>query len=219
MDQDNTLRKDSHLELVNKIVNHEVDIIVGTQMVAKGLDFPLVTLVAVLNADAGLNACDFRAGERTFQLLVQVLGRAGRKDKSGTALIQTYKPTNEILKYASTYNYDSFVNGELEFRKSCKYPPFRFISYLLFKGKNFEQAHQVALEAKDYLIKFQDEEFSVLGPSIPYIAKINNEFRVKIMLKYKNKEKTLEKLKDLKLYLKGDNNIKVNIVVDPYVEI
>ena len=87
------------------------------------------------------------------------------------------------------------------------------------KGKDFEKTHKAALEAKNYLLEFQDEEFIILGPSIPYIAKINNEFRVKVMLKYKNKEKTLEKLKDLKLYLKGDNNIKVNIVVDPYVEI
>lgn len=219
MDQDNTVRKDSHLQIVDKIVNHEVDIIVGTQMVAKGLDFPLVTLVAVLNADAGLNASDFRAGERTFQLLVQVLGRAGRKDKAGTALIQTYKPQNQILNYASMYNYEAFINEELMFRKKLKYPPFRFISYLLFKGKDFEKTHKAALEAKNYLLEFQDEEFIILGPSIPYIAKINNEFRVKVMLKYKNKEKTLEKLKDLKLYLKGDNNIKVNIVVDPYVEI
>lgn len=219
MDQDNTVRKDSHLQIVDKIVKHEVDIIVGTQMVAKGLDFPLVTLVAVLNADAGLNASDFRAGERTFQLLVQVLGRAGRKDKAGTALIQTYKPQNQILNYASMYNYEAFINEELMFRKKLKYPPFRFISYLLFKGKDFEKTHKAALEAKNYLLEFQDDEFIVLGPSIPYIAKINNEFRVKIMLKYKNKEKTLEKLKDLKLYLKGDNNIKVNIVVDPYVEI
>ena len=100
-----------------------------------------------------------------------------------------------------------------------KYPPFRFISYVLFKGKEFEKAHKVALEAKNYLQQFQDDEFIVMGPSVPYIAKLNNEFRIKIMLKYKNKEKTLEKLKDLKLYLKGDNNIKVNIVVDPYVEI
>jgi len=219
MDQDNTIRKDSHLALVDKIVNHEVDIIVGTQMVAKGLDFPLVTLVAVLNADAGLNASDFRAGERTFQLLVQVLGRAGRKDKSGMALIQTYKPQNEILNYASSYNYDAFINKELEFRKKLKYPPFRFISYLLFKGKDFEKTHKAAMEAKNYLSEFSNDEFMIMGPSIPYIAKINNEFRVKLMLKYKNKEKTLEKLKDLKLYLKGDNNIKVSIVVDPYVEI
>ena len=219
MDQDNTLRKDSHLEIVDKIVNHEVDIIVGTQMVAKGLDFPLVTLVAVLNADAGLNASDFRAGERTFQLLVQVLGRAGRKDRAGTALIQTYKPNNDVLNYASTYNYAAFINNELEFRKKLKYPPFRFISYLLFKGKDFEKTHKAAMDAKNYLIEYQDEDFVVLGPSIPYIAKINNEFRVKLMLKYKNKEKTLEMLKDLKLYLKGDNNIKVNIIVDPYVEI
>ena len=219
MDQDNTMRKDSHLEMVEKIVNHEIDIIVGTQMVAKGLDFPLVTLVAVLNADAGLNASDFRAGERTFQLLVQVLGRAGRKDKAGMALIQTYKPENDVLRYASTYNYESFINNELSFRKKLRYPPFRFISYLLFKGKDFEQTHKVATSAKRYLMEFTDDEFIVLGPSIPYIAKINNEYRVKVMLKYKNKEKTLEKLKDLKLYLKGENNVKINIVVDPYVEI
>lgn len=219
MDQDSTSRKDSHLEFVDKIVRHEVDIIVGTQMVAKGLDFPLVTLVAVLNADASLNASDFRANERAFQLLVQVLGRAGRGKKVGAALIQTYKPNDPTLVSASTYNYDSFINKELEFRKSLKYPPFRFVSYLLFKGKDFNKTLEFSKKAKEYLDSYQDDEFTVLGPSIPYISKINEEYRVKLMLKYKNKEKTLEMLKDLKVYLKGENNIKLNIIVDPYVEI
>lgn len=219
MDQDSTSKKDSHLEFVEKIVNHEVDIVVGTQMVAKGLDFPLVTLVAVLNADASLNASDFRANERTFQLLVQVLGRAGRADKIGTALIQTYKPSNDVLLDASNYNYDSFINKELDFRKRLRYPPFRFISYIVFKGKDMKKVYNHAMLAKDYLSEFVNEEFSVLGPSVPYIAKVNDEYRFKLMLKYKNKEKTLEKLKDLKVYLKSENNIKVNVVIDPYVEI
>jgi len=219
MDQDSTSRKDSHLSIVEKIVNHEVDIVVGTQMVAKGLDFPLVTLVAVLNADASLNANDFRAGERTFQLLVQVLGRAGRGDKAGTALIQTYKPNNDILLDASSYNYESFINKELEFRKGRKYPPFRFVSNLIFKGKDFEKTHKFALIAKKFLLGYENEEFNVLGPSVPYIARMNDEYRVKLMLKYKNKEKTLEILKDLRVYLKSENNIKVSIVIDPYVEI
>ena len=219
MDQDSTSKKDSHLEFVEKIVNHEVDIVVGTQMVAKGLDFPLVTLVAVLNADASLNASDFRANERTFQLLVQVLGRAGRADNIGPALIQPYKPSNDVLLDASNYNYDSFINKELDFRKRLRYPPFRFISYIVFKGKDMKKVYNHAMLAKDYLSEFVNEEFSVLGPSVPYIAKVNDEYRFKLMLKYKNKEKTLEKLKDLKVYLKSENNIKVNVVIDPYVEI
>jgi len=219
MDQDSTSRKDSHIEFVERIVNHEVDIVVGTQMVAKGLDFPLVTLVAVLNADASLNASDFRASERAFQLLVQVLGRAGRGEKVGTALIQTYKPKDNTLIDASTYNYESFINRELEFRKNLKYPPFRFVSYLVFKDKDFEKTLSFAKKAKEYLLEFVNEDFTVLGPSVPYIAKISDEYRFKLMIKYKNKEKTLEILKDLKVYLKGENNIKVNIIVDPYVEI
>lgn len=219
MDQDSTLKKDSHLELVDKIINHEVDIIVGTQMVAKGLDFPLVTLVAVLNADAGLNASDFRASERTFQLLVQVLGRSGRANKQGIALIQTYKPFNEVLIDASNYNYEHFINKELEFRKELKYPPFRFISYLLFKGKDIEKTNNTAKIAKDYLLEYQNDEFTVLGPSVPYIAKLNDEYRFKLMIKYKNKEKTLGILKDLKVYLKSESNTKISIVVDPYMEI
>lgn len=219
MDQDSTLKKDSHLELVDKIINHEVDIIVGTQMVAKGLDFPLVTLVAILNADAGLNASDFRASERTFQLLVQVIGRSGRADKPGIALIQTYKPNNDVLLDAANYKYENFINKELEFRKELKYPPFRFISYLLFKGKDMEKTNNTAKIAKDYLLEYQNDEFTVLGPSVPYIAKINDEYRFKLMIKYKNKEKTLGILRDLKVYLKSENNTKVSIVVDPYVEI
>lgn len=219
MDQDSTLKKDSHLELVDKIIKHEVDIIVGTQMVAKGLDFPLVTLVAILNADAGLNASDFRASERTFQLLVQVIGRSGRADKPGIALIQTYKPNNDVLLDAANYRYENFINKELEFRKELKYPPFRFISYLLFKGKDMEKTNSTAKIAKDYLLEYQNDEFTVLGPSVPYIAKINDEYRFKLMIKYKNKEKTLGILRDLKVYLKSENNTKVSIVVDPYVEI
>ena len=132
MDADVSRKKGAHEKVLSAFERQEADILVGTQMVAKGLDFPLVTLVAVLNADAGLNASDFRAGERTFQLLVQVLGRAGRKDKAGTALIQTYKPQNQILNYASMYNYEAFINEELMFRKKLKYPPFRFISYFIY---------------------------------------------------------------------------------------
>ncbi len=218
MDQDSTSKKDSHLAFIDKITNHEIDIIIGTQMVAKGLDFPLVTLVAVLNADASLNASDFRAGERTFQLLVQVLGRAGRKDKEGLAIIQTYRPDNEILIDASNYNYESFVNKELEFRKKLSYPPFRFISYLLFKGKCFEKVHKQAELAKKYLLGYEKEEFNVLGPSVPYIAKINDEYRMKLMLKYKNKEEALDILKDLKVYLKKEDNIKISVIIDPYVD-
>lgn len=219
MDQDSTLKKDSHLVCVDKIVNHEVDVIVGTQMVAKGLDFPLVTLVAVLNADAGLNASDFRASERTFQLLVQVLGRAGRAQKVGKAIIQTYKPNNSVLLDAASYNYESFINKELEFRRRLNYPPFRFISYLLFKGKDLRRVIKQANKAKEYLMEYTNNEFNVLGPSIPYIAKINDEYRLKLLIKYKNKEKTLVLLKDLKIYLSSIDNIKVSIVVDPYVEI
>lgn len=219
MDADSTSRKNSHLAIVEKVFNNEVDILVGTQMVAKGLNFPNVTLVGVLNADASLNATDFRANERTFQLLVQVLGRAGRADKKGIAVIQTYKKDNQTLNQAAKHDYDSFVKEEIKFRRNLNYPPFRIITYIELRNKDFTYLNTVSKAAKDYLSKFINDEFSVLGPSLPYLSKIGNDYRLRIMLKYKNKHKTIEIINDLRVYLSKYNKVKIIINVDPYSDI
>lgn len=219
MDADSTTSKNAHTKIINKVVNNEVDILIGTQMVAKGLNFPNVTLVGVINADAGLNASDFRANERTFQLIVQVLGRAGRKDKTGQAIIQTYQIENKTLIAASRQDYNGFIEEEIKFRRQLKYPPFRIISYVELSGRDFLYLEEVAKVAKKYLSQFQDDEFSVLGPSVPYLYKIGNNFRLKLMLKYKNKSKTIEIINDLRVYLTRYKNIKITINVDPYSDL
>lgn len=215
MDLDTTKNKDSHLKYVEKIRNEEVDIIVGTQMVAKGLDFPSVTLVAVLNIDSSLNSSDYRAKEKAYQLLVQVLGRAGRSNKEGVALIQTYKPDNKVLLQASKYDYRGFYNDELSYRKRLNYPPFRNIAYLLFTGKDYLSIYKFAKESKLYLENLDEKEFDVLGPSIPYISKINNVYRVKLMCKYRNNQRAIEIFKDLKERNLKNSKIKISVIVNP----
>jgi len=215
MDLDTTKNKDSHLKYVEKIRNSEVDIIVGTQMVAKGLDFPNVTLVAVLSIDSSLNSSDYRAKERAYQLLVQVLGRAGRSEKEGMALIQTYKPDDLILKEASNYDYEAFYRRELSYRKKLKYPPFRTISYLLFTGKDYLSIYKFAKETKLYLDNLDEKEFEVLGPSVPYIAKINNVYRVKLMCKYRDTKRAIEIFKELKEKNMKNNKVKISVIVNP----
>lgn len=215
MDLDTTKNKDSHLKYVEKIRNGEVDIIVGTQMVAKGLDFPNVTLVAVLSIDSSLNSSDYRAKEKAYQLLVQVLGRAGRSKKEGLALIQTYRPNDDILIQASTYDYDKFYKNELSFRKRLSYPPFRTIAYLLFMGKDFQYIYKFAKETKIYLQNLEESDFEILGPSIPYISKINDTYRVKLMCKYRNNKRAIEIFKDLKERNLKNNKLKISVVVNP----
>lgn len=215
MDLDTTKKKDSHLNYVEKIRNLEVDIIVGTQMVAKGLDFPNVTLVAVLNVDSSLNSSDYRAKEKAYQLLVQVLGRAGRSIKEGVAVIQTYQPNNQTLIDASNYDYQAFYQKELSYRKKLKYPPFRTIAYLLFTGKSYSAIYKFAKETKLYLENFEQDEFEILGPSIPYIAKINDQYRVKLMCKYRDNNKAIEIFKDLKEKNLKNNLVKISLIVNP----
>ena len=215
MDLDTTKNKDSHLNYVEKIRNEEVDIIVGTQMVAKGLDFPNVTLVAVLSIDSSLNSSDYRAKEKAYQLLVQVLGRAGRSNKEGIALIQTYKPEDKVLLQASKYDYQSFYNGELSYRKRLGYPPFRTIAYLLFSGKDYPCLYKFARETKVYLENLDEKDFEVLGPSIPYISKLNNIYRVKLMCKYRDNKRAIEIFKELKERNLKNNQIKISVIVNP----
>ena len=129
-DSDVTQKKNSHQDILNKFRNHEADILIGTQMVAKGLDLPLVTLVGVVIADTSLNLPDFRAGERTFQLLSQVAGRAGRGQSGGQVVIQTYNPNHYAIQAAARHDYKAFYEQEIKFRRQLKEPPFTQLASL-----------------------------------------------------------------------------------------
>jgi primosomal protein N' (replication factor Y) len=183
MDLDTTSRKGAHDRLLTQFGHGEADILLGTQMVAKGLDFPRVTLVGVISADTQMLLPDFRSSERTFQLLTQVAGRAGRSKLSGEVIIQTLQPSHYSLRYAAVHDFAGFLSKELEYRKELDYPPFSRLVLIEFKG---EQESEVAQHVKKFaglLLAKAGKYFSVLGPADAAIPKIKNQFRKHLVIK------------------------------------
>lgn len=183
MDLDTTSRKGAHDKLLTQFGLGDADILLGTQMVAKGLDFPRVTLVGVISADTQMLLPDFRSSERTFQLLTQVAGRAGRSALSGEVVIQTLQPEHYSLKYAATHDFEGFYREELEFRRELDYPPFSRLVLLEFKG---ERENEVAHHAKQFaalLTPRGANHYSVLGPADAAIPKIKNLYRKHLVVK------------------------------------
>lgn len=191
LDADATMRKSSHQQKLSAFANGEYDILIGTQMVAKGLNFPNVTLVGVLNPDSMLYADDYRSFERTFSLLTQVVGRSGRGDYKGKAIIQTNTPENVVISMAAAQNYDEFYNNEIQIRKAMLYPPFADICMVGFVSNN---KFMVNKAANAFLNIFVDNIKSlqtklplrILGPSPSSVAKISNKYRYKILIKCRN---------------------------------
>ncbi|MBE0500347.1 MAG: primosomal protein N' [Desulfuromonadales bacterium] len=182
MDRDTTGRKGSHQRLVQQVLDKEIDILVGTQMVAKGHDFPGVTLVGVLDADNSLNFPDFRSAERTFSLLSQVAGRAGRGEKPGRVLVQTYSPDHYALQSAATHDYAGFYAEEIPFRESLGYPPFGYLINLVFSGNDADKVAHTATNVASILNRVaQDAE--VLGPAPCPLARLRGKTRFQILLK------------------------------------
>ncbi len=191
MDQDTTMRKNSHEKAISAFAAGEYDILLGTQMVAKGIDFENVTLVGVVSVDQQLYNDDFRSLERTFSLLTQVVGRAGRGKNEGKAIIQTLTPENDIIQLASEQDYDAFYKTEIDIRRLMTYPPFCDLCVISFSGTD-ENKTRVAskmffnafkeLAATDY----KNQKLIVLGPMQPRVAKINNKFRYRMIIKCKN---------------------------------
>jgi primosomal protein N' (replication factor Y) len=182
MDRDTTGRKGSHQRLVQQVLSKEIDILVGTQMVAKGHDFPGVTLVGVLDADNALNFPDFRSAERTFSLLSQVAGRAGRGEKPGRVLVQTYSPEHYALQCAATHDYAGFYAEEMPFREALGYPPFGYLINLVLSGNDADKVAKIATKVADILTRVaQDAE--VLGPAPCPLARLRGKTRFQILLK------------------------------------
>ncbi len=184
MDQDTTRRKHDHAKLLEKFRNHEADFLIGTRMIAKGLDFEKVTLVGVVNADQGLNFPDFRAAEKTFQMLVQAAGRAGRGLQSGEVVIQTFDPNHFIFKYLQTHDYLGFYEKELSIRKTLSYPPFSRLCLIRVVGDSEERVLQYARDIARYLWRCNMEKrYTVLGPAPAPLAKIANKYRYHVLIK------------------------------------
>ena len=186
-DSDAARGKHSHQEMLKKFRNHEADILIGTQMIAKGLDFPLVTLVGVINADTGLNIPDFRAGERTFQLLSQVLGRAGRGKRWGRVIIQTFSPEHYAIKAAARHGFTLFYERELLFRRQLHNPPFTKLARLVYSHTNDGVCQREAERMECVLIQERDSrgiaDVSLIGPAPAFIHRLRGRFRWQIILR------------------------------------
>ncbi len=185
-DADTAATKGSHETILRRFANHEADVLVGTQMIAKGLDLPLVTLVGVVAADVGLYLPDFRAGERTFQLLTQVAGRAGRSRHGGRVVVQTYAPDHYVIQAAAQHDYEAFYRREMAYRSEVGYPPLRRMARLVYWDKKLEKAEAAALEMADAVRGRIDalglQDATVIGPAPAFFARFRGYYRWQLLL-------------------------------------
>ncbi|WP_314196555.1 primosomal protein N' [Abiotrophia defectiva] len=193
MDMDTTRKKGQHEALLDRFRRHEADILLGTQMIAKGLDFETVTLVGVINADTALNLPDFRAGEKTFQLLTQVAGRTGRGRFEGEVLIQTYNPDHYVMQLAQQHDYDSFFYYEMKRRHLGHYPPYFYTTLITISSKYQAKAQAMSHQVKQALLA-SGAALEILGPSQGAIARINERYYFQLLLKYKDGQVIKESL-------------------------
>lgn len=214
MDTDTTSRKGSLEKIIDGFKKREYDILIGTQMISKGLDFPNVTLVGIVNTDNSFNIPDFRSGEKNFALLHQASGRAGRANIPGEVIIETFNPDNKILECVRKQDFELFYTYEMNIRKTLKYPPYYYLSHLVIKSKDCELAKVEANKAADYLKRKLSNHAIILGPSIANMFRINNVYHFEIMIKYRQEENLMQTLKELdQLFLinqKVDLDIDVN---------
>jgi len=214
MDVDTTTTKNAHAKIINSFLEEKYNILIGTQMIAKGLDFPNVTLVGVLNADIGLNFPDFRSSETTFSLLNQVLGRSGRGNKEGKVLIQTFNPEHYAIAYTKNHDYLGFYNEEMKIRKILKYPPYYYICSIKIISKDYNLASKSSYGVVNYLKQNIKNEI-ILGPSVCNVFKLNNNYRFQIIIKYKDVNNILEYLTNIEHHYFNKKDIKVEIDFNP----
>ena len=214
MDVDTTTKKGSHKKIFEAFKNHEYDILIGTQMISKGLDFENVTLVGVINGDASLNIPDFRNSERTFSLLNQVAGRAGRGEKKGYVIIQGFNLNHYSIIKAKEHDYVGFYEEEMNIRKILKYPPFYNFSLIKIIGNDYEICFNEANKICNYL-RDKLKEVTVLGPSNCFIPKINNNYYIQITLKYKKSNNLINELKFINDKYCSTKKIRLEIDINP----
>ena len=213
MDVDTTRTKQAHKKIITDFENEKYNILIGTQMIAKGLDFPKVTLVGVINGDATLNIPDFRSGERTFQLLNQVAGRAGRSSLLGEVIIQGFNTDHYSLICAKNHDYLSFYNEEMKIRKILKYPPFYNLCLIKIQGINATKCEEESNKIITYLKNNLKDEI-ILGPTTAMIPKVNNIYHYQIIIKYKDTKKIYQYLKFINDKY-ANNKITVGIDFNP----
>ena len=214
MDVDTTSKKGMHKKMITAFKNHEYDILLGTQIVAKGLDFPLVTLVGVINADTSLNIPDFRSSENTFDLLCQTSGRSGRSKNQGKVIIQTFNKDHYAIKYSKEHDYIGFFKKEMDIRRKLKYPPYYFLCYLKISGKDDNYILNEANKIKRSLERNLSSTI-ILGPSPATVFKINNIYRYGIIMKYKNSKDLYDVLTRIMNHYQSNNKVVIDIDFNP----
>ncbi|MFZ2352754.1 primosomal protein N' [Paucilactobacillus nenjiangensis] len=215
MDVDTTRRKGMHEKLLNSFGNQEADILIGTQMIAKGLDFPNVTLVGVLNADTALGLPDFRSSERTFQLLTQVSGRAGRADKTGSVIVQTFNPDHYAIKLAQHHDYEHFFQMEMNIRHRGKYPPYFYTLQISVSHEEEAQAAKAIMNIAQFLKPNLDKNSIVLGPTPKSIARMNRKYYYQLVIKYKQDTRLHQLLTQMMDQIQKQSRHGVQISIDP----
>jgi primosomal protein N' (replication factor Y) (superfamily II helicase) len=217
MDSDTTSKKGAQEKILQRLGQREIDILVGTQMITKGHDFPFITLVGVVTADTTLNMPDFRATERTFQQLTQVAGRSGRGNSPGRVIIQTFNPQHYALQHVLKHDYKSFYEEEISFRKALYYPPFGRIINLRISATNkdslLEQIKLLEKLAKKLNLK-QGNAIEIIGPAESPLAKIKGRWRWQMLLKSKNTSALHQLASDINHNM-GKSSVKITIDVDP----
>lgn len=220
MDADTTMARYSYQEKLTAFANGEYDILLGTQMVAKGLDFPRVTLVGIISIDQQLYNDDFRSSEKAFDLLTQVIGRSGRGEKEGKAYIQTVLPDNDIIELSAAQDYESFYKTESIIRKSMVYPPYCDICTVTFTSEQNNKAYTGSKTFFDMLknavsVDYSDVKINVLGPIQPRVGKISNKYRYVLTIKCKNNKRFRSMMSDLLVqYMRASQNSGVTAVID-----
>ena len=215
MDADTTSNKGSHDKIINAFNSGNYDILVGTQMIAKGLNFPNVTLVGVINADSSLNIPNFRSSESTFSLLDQVIGRAGRAEKEGEAIIQTFNPDHYSIVYAKNHDYKRFFAREMMVRKKLNYPPYCFLTLIKISSKDFNYGIGEAKKISSFLNRNLSANTTVLGPSMANVLRINNTYNFEVILKYKKDDLLYKTLNEMIKIYEGNSKIKVELDFNP----
>lgn len=213
MDFDTTSKKGSHEKIIELFRNNEYQILVGTQMIAKGLDFSNVTLVGVINADGSLNIPDFRSSETTFDLLNQVSGRAGRGEKKGYVYIQTFNPTHYAILYAKNNNYLGFFQNEMKNRHLLNYPPYCYLALIIISATDYNYLGLESKKIKEYLKTNLKTE--ILGPSLANPFRVNKIYRMNIIIKYKKENNIYEVLNNLINHYKINDKLRIDIDFNP----
>lgn len=211
MDADTTSTKNSHQKLISEFGSGKYNILVGTQMISKGLNFENVSLVGVINSDSALLMPDFRSSERAYELLSQTAGRVGRFNLPGKVIIQTYNPTNYVYTAVTKNDYEYFFNYEMNIRKQLMYPPYYYICNLTMISDSFEKSRDTANTIKKYLDSNLDSSYIVLGPSVASIVKLKNKYRFNIMIKYKKNDLLMKVLKEINENNYGSVTIDINV--------